>query len=684
MANRYLTYGKQLSDLGYDVTPLKGKIPILKGWQQRPETAEDFTKHKSANIGLVTGGKYNVVAVDIDVKHQGAVNIIRTLTDDLLGSAPERIGNAPKTMFVFRCSEPFKKVKTAVYDIDGEDACVEVLAEGQQFVASGKHPDTKKNYSWPHDNLLEIAPTSLTEITPEDINNFIITCNTALNDYGKVKSHSLTSNNTSNSNSKYEFAENEQTTTADKLLAAMAYIPNEDLHYDDWTMVAHAIKGAIGAEGNDLFHRWSSRSDKYDSAETDRLWDSIGEVKTIGAGSIFHMANQNGFDVATWDAPLGPEDIDEFDTAPDASVVTEDWDTEEDEDGDGCFTAASVKGPIPPREWALDQWFPYKAAAMLFGAGGIGKTLLMHQLGNCVAMGSTFMGIETKQMPVLLALCEDDKQELQRRQLDINDWIGDEFTSAPDNCHLWPRVGKENVLVTFPSHGEDQAGAFYEKICRKIQEIKDLHKSDDIFVVLDTAADFFGGNEVVRRETNTFIKKYLGSLCVKYNATVVLLAHPSLAGIASGTGSSGSTAWENSVRARAYLSRVEDSEELLVLTRKKSNYSAVGRDSDITLIWDKGVIVIPSSPDQVDRIAQTALKREIMAQVDVAWGNNNGIKKSGNRGYKKVLPSLIKGHKQNVLTKVFEELDTAGNLAYHDKKGYYTDIELNKAQVYGN
>ena len=112
---RYEKHGRALSELGYDVTPLKGKIPILTGWQTRPDTALDFTKHKSANIGLVTGGKYNVVAVDIDVKHQGAVNIIRTLTDDLLGSAPERIGNAPKTMFVFRCSEPFKKVKNPIH-----------------------------------------------------------------------------------------------------------------------------------------------------------------------------------------------------------------------------------------------------------------------------------------------------------------------------------------------------------------------------------------------------------------------------------------------------------------------------------------------------------------------------------------------------------------------------------------
>jgi RecA-family ATPase len=30
---------------------------------------------------------------------------------------------------------------------------------------------------------------------------------------------------------------------------------------------------------------------------------------------------------------------------------------------------------------------------MLFGAGGVGKTLLAQQLGNCVAAGEPFFGI---------------------------------------------------------------------------------------------------------------------------------------------------------------------------------------------------------------------------------------------------------------------------------------------------
>ena len=680
---RYEKFGKPLTELGYDITPLKGKRPFLTGWQTRPEIATDFKKYGDSNIGLLCGGKNNIVAVDVDVKHEGAAAILRTLCEDQMGSAPERIGAAPKTLFVYRCSEPFFKVKTAVFDIDGEDACVEILAEGQQFVASGKHPDTKKNYSWPRDTILDCPPDQLTTVTPSDIAQFVQTCNTALQDFGTIKAKSLNGKKKP-SNCKYDFAENEQTTTADKLLAAMAYVPNDDMHYDDWAYMAHAIKGAIGADGQDLFHRWSKRSSKYDPQETDRMWNSIGDVKTIGAGTIYHQASQYGFDVADFGKEQypGPDDIDEFDGIDELTDASDDGTDGVGEDG--CFTAASVSGPLPEREWLLDQWFPYKTTGMLFGAGGIGKTLLMHQLGNKVALGEPFMGLATKKMPVLLALCEDDELELKRRQLDINTWLGvDDFGTGPDNCHLWPRIGGDNILVTFPNQGEDKAGAFYEQLCRKILALKKLHDSDDILVILDTAADYFGGGENVRREVNTFVKKYLGSLSVEYNATVILLAHPSLAGLASGTGSSGSTAWENSVRSRAYLARVEDSDELRILSRKKSNYSSIGTDSDIQLIWDSGVMVIPSTPDQFDRLNAVKLKEAILSEIEDAWCKGTPYKsnRSEGRKVKTALPKAFPKEKKGPLLVAFNDLVEGGNIIHIERKGYKVEIGLSKAQT---
>ena len=80
----------------------------------------------------------------------------------------------------------------------------------------------------------------------------------------------------------------------------MAEIPNPDFHYDDWVHMAHAIKGAVGEDGWKIFDQWSQKSEKYDADETQRVWESIGQVTKIGAGTIFHDAKEYGFDIGNW------------------------------------------------------------------------------------------------------------------------------------------------------------------------------------------------------------------------------------------------------------------------------------------------------------------------------------------------------------------------------------------------
>ena len=67
-----------------------------------------------------------------------------------------------------------------------------------------------------------------------------------------------------------------------------------------------------------------------------------------------------------------------------------------------------------------------------------------------------------------------------------------------------------------------------------------------------------------------------------------MLSHPSLTGINSGTGTSGSTAWNNSVRSRLYLSRIvqdgyEQNPDARVLRTMKSNYSGIGGEIALTV-----------------------------------------------------------------------------------------------------
>ncbi len=109
-------------------------------------------------------------------------------------------------------------------------------------------------------------------------------------------------------------------------------------------------------------------------------------------------------------------------------------------------------------------------------------------------------------------------------------------------------------------------------------------------VVLDTLADLFGGDEINRSQTRQFVQLLRGA-ALEFNTSIVLLAHPSVAGMKSGTGTSGSTAWSNSVRSRLYLDRLRDGDTELdpdarILSTKKSNYGPVGQS--IALRWCAG------------------------------------------------------------------------------------------------
>jgi hypothetical protein len=79
--------------------------------------------------------------------------------------------------------------------------------------------------------------------------------------------------------------------------AAMATIPNPDVHYNEWVRMAYAVAGAAGGTGYDILLNWSTKSSKHDAGETEALWSRVvaAGATHIGAGSIFHEAKQHGW-----------------------------------------------------------------------------------------------------------------------------------------------------------------------------------------------------------------------------------------------------------------------------------------------------------------------------------------------------------------------------------------------------
>jgi hypothetical protein len=79
--------------------------------------------------------------------------------------------------------------------------------------------------------------------------------------------------------------------------AAMATIPNPDLHYDEWIRWGYAVCAATAGSGFDIWEAWSRKSSKHDDGETQETWKRICDARPdrIGAGSIFAEAKRHGW-----------------------------------------------------------------------------------------------------------------------------------------------------------------------------------------------------------------------------------------------------------------------------------------------------------------------------------------------------------------------------------------------------
>ena len=172
---------------------------------------------------------------------------------------------------------------------------------------------------------------------------------------------------------------------------------------------------------------------------------------------------------------------------------------------------------------------------------------------------------------------------------------------------------REDALLAIETQGGLIQSALFDELDGQ------AHDEGPVLIVLDTLSDLNPSNENDRAKARQFIG-IVRSLALKRNCAVLLLAHPSLSGLSSGAGTSGSTAWNNSVRSRLYLSRIApDGQEIdpdrRILTTKKANYGEIG--GEISMVWKAGVFVADGTPDHLDRMAAgTKAERVFLCLLD--------------------------------------------------------------------
>jgi RecA-family ATPase len=274
--------------------------------------------------------------------------------------------------------------------------------------------------------------------------------------------------------------------------------------------------------------------------------------------------------------------------------------------------------PKPIRRWIIKDWIPLLKVTLLYGDGGTGKTLLALMLAVAVAVGRDFLGLKVTQGRVYALLGENDEADTHIAITDICRHYGVGLGDLRGRVRIASRSSFDNILMNFDK-GTGKHTELFKQLLREVTAF------DADLIILETAADLFGGNENVRGEVRQFIAGCCEALARQAHAAVVLCAHPSVAGLRSGDGTAGSTAWNNSARSRLYLRREVDADgnepdqDCRALFRMKANF-APSRDS-IDLYWRDGVFVV-NDPVK-DRPAVTDIDQKLIDEVARAFEAGN-------------------------------------------------------------
>jgi RecA-family ATPase len=581
------------------VTPAKlGKIPGKKkpdgwigfvGWQNHVTRDAELAEWFGWGAGVGIRCDNGLVAIDTDPDEPADAAIIKTCIAECLGAPPTRVGQDPRALFVCRTDPDFTHPKV----LFRETAAIDILTQsGHQFIAAGLHPRTMSPYRW---TVPLVAFDQISVIAPERLEELFETLKNRLPDGRFAVAKASTRGPPP--------PQKDLKGRLEDVKRAVEAIPND---YDDrgtYINMAYAIRAALPddiQQGSDIFWEWCDRwkSEEGNDEEFVRK-EFLGLTPPFrrGASWLYETAELRSPELFSR-ASIWHEPVSEVSPVATAATVAP-----PSAHGFNIVKASSFAGlPVPQQRWLVKDIVPERNVTMLAGDGATGKSLIAVQLGAAVATGTPWLGSEVERGRVLFFTAEDEIEELQRRAVDICRAPAPFTLADLDDLNFISFHGEDAVMAA-PQGKEGLLAA--TPIFRRLRLALDALRPTLLF--LDTQADLFGGDENKRVHARQFIVM-LQKLVKDYEMTVILLSHPSLSGLNSGSGTSGNTAWNNSVRSRLYLTRriekdgTETDPDLRFLTIKKANRSRVG--AKLILRWVAGRFVregIEDDTPAVDR-----------------------------------------------------------------------------------
>jgi RecA-family ATPase len=292
--------------------------------------------------------------------------------------------------------------------------------------------------------------------------------------------------------------------------------------------------------------------------------------------------------------------------------------------------------PVPQQEWAVSDRIPLRKTTILSGPGAVGKSLSQLHLSVAHVLGREWLGVTPRQGPALFIDAEDDPPVLHRRLADILRYYGARFADVVKaGLHLVSLSGQDAVLGWLNrKSGKIEPTPLYGKLLEMVGDLK------PVMTGIASSADVFAGSEIDRSQVQQFVA-LLTRLAGLSGGGVVLISHPSLTGINTGSGLSGSTQWHNSVRARMYMEtpRVKEDEQpdtdLRVIHFMKNNY---GRTSEsITVRYQDGLFLPVAGTDFGAAVRHETAKEVFLALLRRFTKENRNVNANSGRNYAPVL-----------------------------------------------
>jgi KaiC/GvpD/RAD55 family RecA-like ATPase len=293
MPQYFKEHGERLVELGYRIVPLPpgSKGPNRKGWPKFELTAESVRKmaangsaHDGVGVLAATTPAIDVDILDEEVAQQMSDEIDRIFAGQALMT---RTGRAPKFLIPFRSDEPFRKLTSKVYSDGKHEHKVEILGDGQQWVAYHIHPGTELPYAWwdgvADDGIVSVALTALPLLSRSDGQRVIDAFE--LLAAGMVAAGRWAANSTPAVRIREDVARDDPFAGFAEPVSDLTRAQIEALvhkcdssAYDRWIDVGMMLhhQYAAGEEGFEIWEAWSANAHNYDAEAMRPHWESFG------------------------------------------------------------------------------------------------------------------------------------------------------------------------------------------------------------------------------------------------------------------------------------------------------------------------------------------------------------------------------------------------------------------------